>query len=83
MEIILYIFIAILGLSFLVFFHELGHFIAARAFGVKVERFSIGFGKILAKKRCCSTEWAFSLIPLGGYVKMKGQDDANPLAKSQ
>ena len=82
MEIILYIFIAIIGLSFLIFFHELGHFIAARAFGVTVERFSIGFGKILWKKECCSTEWAFSAIPLGGYVKMKGQDDADPLAKS-
>jgi regulator of sigma E protease len=82
MSLILYIFIAILGLSFLVFFHELGHFIAARAFGVTVERFSVGFGKILFKKECCSTEWAFSAIPLGGYVKMKGQDDANPLAKS-
>jgi regulator of sigma E protease len=83
MEIVIYILIAIIGLSFLVFFHELGHFIAARAFGVKVERFSIGFGKILAKKWCCSTEWAFSAIPLGGYVKMKGQDDSDPLAKSK
>ncbi len=82
MEIFLYIIIAIVGLSFLVFFHELGHFIAARAFGVKVERFSVGFGKVLAKRWCCSTEWVFSLIPLGGYVKMKGQDDANPLIKS-
>ncbi len=82
MDIVLYILVAIIGLSFLVFFHELGHFLAARAFGVTVERFSVGFGKVLAKKWCCSTEWAFSAIPLGGYVKMKGQDDANPLARS-
>ena len=74
--------ISILVLSFLIFFHELGHFLAARFFGVKVERFSIGFGQIIAKKECCGTEWAISAIPLGGYVKMKGQDDTDPTAKS-
>ncbi|HIP61074.1 MAG TPA: RIP metalloprotease RseP [Sulfurovum sp.] len=82
MSIIFYLFIAFVALSVLVFFHELGHFMAARFFGVKVERFSIGFGKIIARKHCCSTEWVFSAIPLGGYVKMKGQDDSDPTAKS-
>ena len=79
---LIYLFIALIALSVLVFFHELGHFLAARFFGVKIERFSIGFGKILARKNCCDTEWVFSAIPLGGYVKMKGQDDADPLAQS-
>jgi regulator of sigma E protease len=82
LSIALYLFVALIALSVLVFFHELGHYTAAKFFGVTIERFSIGFGKILARKRCCDTEWAFSAIPLGGYVKMKGQDDANPLAKS-
>tara|TARA_B100001063_G_C16675258_1_gene508698 strand:- start:50 stop:1066 length:1017 start_codon:yes stop_codon:yes gene_type:complete len=61
-----------------VFFHELGHFVAARYFGVKVHVFSIGFGKQLFAKEWRGTTWQFSLIPLGGYVKMKGQDDSNP-----
>ncbi len=77
------IFIALLVLSFLIFFHELGHFIAARLFGVKVETFSIGFGKRVLSKKIGDTVWAISLIPLGGYVKMKGQDDINPLHKSK
>ncbi|MGE4294936.1 MAG: RIP metalloprotease RseP [Campylobacterales bacterium] len=74
--------ISILVLSFLIFFHELGHFLAARFFGVKVEVFSIGFGRKLYKKQWGQTEYALSAIPLGGYVKMKGQDDANPLNRS-
>lgn len=78
MSILLYLFVALLALSALVFFHELGHYTAAKFFGVHIDRFSIGFGKILARKHCCNTEWAFSAIPLGGYVKMKGQNDADP-----
>ncbi|WP_200764044.1 RIP metalloprotease RseP [Nitrosophilus alvini] len=74
--------VSLLVLSFLIFFHELGHFLAARLFGVKVERFSIGFGKVIAKKQIGETEWALSSIPLGGYVKMKGQDDTDPTKKS-
>ncbi|WP_419769498.1 MAG: RIP metalloprotease RseP [Candidatus Marinarcus sp.] len=65
-------------LSVLVFIHELGHFLAARFFGVTVHTFSIGFGKRLISKEFKGTTWQFSLIPLGGYVKMKGQDDSNP-----
>jgi len=61
---------------------ELGHFTAAKLFGVKVERFSIGFGKVLFRKYWLGTEWAFAPILLGGYVKMKGQDDIDPLKKS-
>ena len=65
-------------LSILVFIHELGHFTVARLLGVKVYVFSIGFGKKLISKQWKGTEWSFSLIPLGGYVKMKGQEDLNP-----
>ena len=68
----------LLVLSFLVFFHELGHFVAARYFGVTVHVFSIGFGKRIFSKNWRGTTWQLSLIPLGGYVKMKGQDDKNP-----
>lgn len=70
--------VALLVLSFLIFFHELGHFTAARFFGVQVDVFSIGFGKKLFTKTIGKTQWSLSFIPLGGYVKMKGQNDADP-----
>lgn len=73
---------ALLAISFLVFFHELGHFLAARYFKVKVEAFSIGFGKVLFSKKYGDTEYCLSAIPLGGYVKMKGQDDSDPTKTS-
>ncbi len=73
----LFYFVVALGL--LIFVHELGHFLAARFFGVKVETFSIGFGPKLFKFRCCQTEFAVSLIPLGGYVKMAGEDPGKPV----
>ncbi len=73
---------SLIVLSILVFFHELGHFLAARFFGVRVEVFSIGFGQKVYKKVVGGTEYAISAIPLGGYVKMKGQDDANPNLKN-
>jgi len=76
------IFIALLVLSFLIFFHELGHFTAARFFGVQVDVFSIGFGKKILTKQIGTTQWSISMIPLGGYVKMKGQDDSDPTAIS-
>jgi len=68
----------ILVLSVLVFVHELGHFSVARALGVKVYTFSIGFGKEIWSKEWKGTKWVFAWIPLGGYVKMKGQEDLNP-----
>lgn len=72
------ILVAILVLSVLIFFHELGHFTAARFFGVQVDVFSIGFGKKLYSRMIGTTEWSISAVPLGGYVKMKGQDDSDP-----
>lgn len=74
--------IALAVLSALIFFHELGHYSAARFFGVYVEVFSIGFGKKIASFRWMNTDWQISAIPLGGYVKMKGQDDTDPTALS-
>lgn len=74
--------IALLVLSALIFFHELGHYSAARFFGVYVEVFSIGFGKKLFSFQWIGTQWQISAIPLGGYVKMKGQDDSDPTALS-
>ena len=73
---------ALIILSFLIFFHELGHFLMAKLVGVKVEVFSIGFGKKLFCKKIGETNWCISAIPLGGYVQMKGQDDTDPAKKS-
>ena len=67
--------LGILGLGFLVFFHELGHFIAARIFGVKVEAFSIGMGPVLVHRTWKETDYRISLIPLGGYCAMKGEKE--------
>lgn len=75
-------FVALLVLSALIFFHELGHYAAARLMGVYVEVFSIGFGSKVASFKRWGTEWRIAMIPLGGYVKMKGQDDSDPSKKS-
>jgi regulator of sigma E protease len=74
--------VALAVLSVLIFIHELGHYSAARFFGVYVEVFSIGFGKKLFSFMWLNTRWQISAIPLGGYVKMKGQDDLDPMALS-
>jgi regulator of sigma E protease len=60
------------AIALLVVFHELGHYWVARRCGVKVLRFSLGFGKIIYNKRFANsnTEWVISAVPLGGYVKM-------------
>ncbi len=64
----------ILVLSVIVALHEIGHFVAARIFGVRVEAFSIGFGPVLFEKKIWQTNFRISLIPLGGYVKMFGEN---------
>lgn len=70
----------IICLCFLIFFHELGHFLAAKLFGVKVEAFSIGFGPKLFHKTIKGTDYRISCIPLGGYCAMKGEKEfANSL----
>lgn len=65
----------LLCLFFLILFHEFGHFLAAKLFGVKVESFSVGFGPILIHKRIHGTDYRISLFPLGGYCGMKGEKD--------
>jgi regulator of sigma E protease len=67
-----------IGLGLVIFFHELGHFAVAKWCNVMVERFSIGFGPILWRRKWGETEYALSAIPFGGYVKMLGQDDIDP-----
>jgi regulator of sigma E protease len=65
-------FLVVLGI--LIFFHEFGHFLVARLFGVGVEKFSLGFGPRLIGKRVGITDYRLSLVPLGGYVKMVGEE---------
>lgn len=65
----------ILCLFFLILFHEFGHFLAAKLFGVKVESFSIGFGPVLLHKKIGETDFRLSLFPLGGYCGMKGEKE--------
>ena len=62
-------------LGVLIFVHEAGHFIAAKAMGIQVLRFSLGFGKPLLLVRRGETEYCISWLPLGGYVKMAGLED--------
>jgi regulator of sigma E protease len=68
-------FVVVIGILILI--HELGHFFVARWVGVGVERFSIGFGPVLLRWRGTDTEYVLSAIPMGGYVKMMGEE--NPL----
>jgi regulator of sigma E protease len=77
------ILIFILFLGPLIFFHELGHFLFARLFGVRVEVFSIGFGPKIFKYIKNGTEYAISAIPLGGYVKMFGDDPFSDVQLSE
>ena len=66
--------VGLLGLSFMVFIHELGHFLAAKWSGVGVHTFSIGFGKKILKYQRGGTEYCISAIPFGGYIAMAGED---------
>jgi regulator of sigma E protease len=68
-------FVVVIGILILI--HELGHFFVARWCGVGVERFSIGFGPVLLRWRGKETEYVLSAVPMGGYVKMMGEE--NPL----
>jgi regulator of sigma E protease len=70
----------LLVLGVLVFVHELGHFLMARRIGVRVLTFSLGFGPKLLKFRRGETEYAISAIPLGGYVKMAGENPDESLS---
>ncbi len=69
-----YLYAIVFNLGILIFVHELGHYLAARASGVTVERFSMGFGPRILKFTRGATEYALSAIPFGGYVKMAGTE---------
>src|SRR6188768_1116909 len=65
-------------ITVVVFFHELGHFAMARFFGVKIETFSVGFGReLFGRTDRHGTRWKLSLLPLGGYVKFAGDADVS------
>ena len=70
-------FIIVLGV--LIFVHELGHFLVARFFGVGVEKFSLGFGPRIFGRKVGMTDYRLSAIPLGGYVKMVGDEPDSEL----
>ncbi|WII72720.1 RIP metalloprotease RseP [Bdellovibrio sp. 22V] len=72
-------FVVLLGI--LIFVHELGHFLVARWCGVRVEVFSLGFGKKILKYKKGDTTYALSLIPLGGYVKMFGEQPGDNISE--
>ena len=67
-------FLAFVGFALLVIFHELGHFSAAKAVGMRVERFSLFFPPLIARKKIGETEYAIGSVPLGGYVKISGMN---------
>src|SRR5579863_9939652 len=66
--------LAFLGFAALIILHEAGHFVAAKAVGMRVERFSLFFGPLLIKTRRGETEYGVGPIPLGGYVKITGMN---------
>src|SRR3954471_21166183 len=66
----------ILVFGLVIFVHELGHFLAAKAMGVYAPRFSIGFGPSIFRFRRCETEYILAWLPLGGYVRMASRHDA-------
>lgn len=73
----------VVGFGLVIFVHELGHFIVAKAVGIKVERFSLGFGPKLFGIKRGETEYIVAALPLGGYVKMLGQEDFKPLEENE
>ena len=74
---ILTAFWSIIIFSMVIFIHELGHFLAAKRFGVKVHEFAIGMGPALFKKQKGETLYSIRAIPMGGYCKMEGEDEAS------
>src|SRR3954453_1162274 len=72
-------FLAFAGFCALIILHELGHFTAAKAVGMRVERFSLFFPPLIAKKKIGETEYAIGSLPLGGYVKIRGMSPAEDL----
>ena len=72
---------AVILFGLLIFFHELGHFILAKLVGVKVLKFSLGFGPKIFGKKVGDTEYLLSAIPLGGYVKPLGEEPGEEISE--
>lgn len=75
--------IALLGLVFLIVIHELGHMLTAKAFGVRVPEFGIGFGPAIFKKKFGGTVYSLRIILLGGFAKMAGMEDVGSVAQQK
>jgi regulator of sigma E protease len=75
--IIVKIILGLIGLGVVVFVHELGHFLAARLVGIDVEAFSIGWGNPIFKKKVGNVEYRLGMFPVGGYCKMRGENELN------
>ena len=71
----MYIIWTILILGVLIFIHELGHFVAAKCFGVYVEEFALGMGPAILKKQGKETLYSLRIFPLGGYCAMRGENE--------
>src|SRR3954463_10214582 len=71
--------LAFVGFALLIILHEAGHFAAAKAVGMRVERFALFFPPLIAKRRIGETEYGIGVIPLGGYVKISGMSPAEEL----
>ena len=71
----MYILLAILAFGILIASHELGHFLAAKACGVRVNEFAIGMGPTLLKKQGKETKYSLRLLPIGGFCAMEGEDE--------
>src|SRR3989304_1476244 len=69
-----YFILALIGLGFLIFIHELGHYFMARRVGMAVEVFSIGFGKPVYTWKWGGVKWQICVLPVGGYVRIKGME---------
>jgi regulator of sigma E protease len=73
--IVVKILLGLIGMGVVVFVHELGHFLAARAVGIDVEAFSIGWGNPIIKKKIGAVEYRLGIFPIGGYCKMRGENE--------
>ena len=72
---VFYFILALLGLSFLIFIHELGHYFMARRVGMRIEVFSIGLGKPIYSWMFQGVKWQFCYLPFGGYVQIAGEKE--------
>lgn len=73
----------LIGLGLVIFVHEFGHFTVAKAVGIRVEQFALGFGPRLIGFKRGETDYRVNLLPMGGYVKMTGQEDFRPLREER